>query len=258
MCTARDADRRTASCTFNVNVTRTPQLNATKIVAFGDSITAGLIATSCPFGGANTYCPVPTVRRLTPAQRLHDLQFLLQDLEASTAAYPRALKTLLDARYLTQSPTVYNEGNAGETAVNGQTRLSGVLNQYRADVLLLQEGINDLNFAGQGAIPGAIDALHRMIQQARGRGMYVFVGTLLPQREGACRQYSCPSVIVSANAQIRTLAISDGAMLVDLYQAFDGQTTTLLGLDGLHPNEAGYQRMAETFFSAVRGRLEVP
>ena len=27
---------------------------------------------------------------------------------------------------------------------------------------------------------------------------------------------------------------------------------TLIGVDGLHPTEAGYQRMAETFFAVIR------
>jgi hypothetical protein len=63
--------------------------------------------------------------------------------------------------------------------------------------------------------------------------------------------------VVPANAQIRTMAASEGAILVDLYPIFDGQTSTLLGLDGLHPNEAGYAKMAETFYNAIRDNLEV-
>ena len=54
------------------------------------------------------------------------------------------------------------------------------------------------------------------------------------------------------------MALAEGAELVDLYQAFDGHVDTLIGGDGLHPNEAGYQKMAETFFTAIRGRLELP
>ena len=89
----------------------------------------------------------------------------------------------------------------------------------------------------------------------------MFVGTLLPQRQGACRGYDfCDGVndTVTTNAKIRTMVMAEGAYLVDLYPAFEGQTTALLGLDGLHPNEAGYQKMAEMFFEAIRQRLEVP
>jgi hypothetical protein len=47
-------------------------------------------------------------------------------------------------------------------------------------------------------------------------------------------------------------------VLVDLYPVFEGNLDTLLGPDGLHPTEAGYQKMAETFFATIRERLEVP
>jgi lysophospholipase L1-like esterase len=53
------------------------------------------------------------------------------------------------------------------------------------------------------------------------------------------------------------MALEEGAVLVDLYEAFAGQVDALIGGDGLHPNEAGYQHMAETFFAAIRARLEV-
>jgi len=33
--------------------------------------------------------------------------------------------------------------------------------------------------------------------------------------------------------------------------------TTWIGIDGLHPNEAGYRRMAELFAEAIRANLEV-
>lgn len=67
-CTTLDSIRRTASCSFPINVTKAvqPDITATSFVAFGDSITAGTLATDC--GVAN--CAVSTVigeRRLTLA-----------------------------------------------------------------------------------------------------------------------------------------------------------------------------------------------
>jgi lysophospholipase L1-like esterase len=32
----------------------------------------------------------------------------------------------------------------------------------------------------------------------------------------------------------------------------------LIGSDGLHPTEAGYRRIAELFFAAIRTALQVP
>jgi hypothetical protein len=63
-------------------------------------------------------------------------------------------------------------------------------------------------------------------------------------------------LIAPANERIRQMALPEGASLVDLYPAFAGMTETLLGPDGLHPSETGYDMIAQTFFNAIRERLE--
>jgi lysophospholipase L1-like esterase len=255
-CTARDANQRTNSCGFTVTVNRTPRLSVDRFEAFGDSITAGVLATSCPFGGGVS-CSVPTSVPLW-LQRKYELQRMFADMEASTAAYPRVLQSMLGARYRNQTFTMANEGVPGEFVSDGKARLPGTIGS--AQVLLLQEGANDMNQA-HPPVDVIVEDLRAMVRQGRGRGMQVFVGTLLPQRQNACRGYDyCDGTndTLTTNARIRTMAASEGATLVDLYPAFENQTTTLLGLDGLHPNEAGYQRMAELFFEAIRQRLEVP
>src|SRR5262245_32997675 len=257
-CTARDAEQRAASCTFAVSVMRTPQLSATKFLAFGDSITSGKLAVDCPGIGA-TNCRANTLRP-DGVDRLFDLFKLAPRFgEESPAAYPRALQTLLANRYTMQMFSIPNEGNAGEEVAAGRTRLTSSLTANSPQVLLLQEGANDMT-AGNPPIDTIVNNFRLMIRDARGRGVQVFLGTLLPQREGACRAWDyCDGVnhTVILNARLRTLAASEGAVLVDLYQGFDGQTSTLLGLDGLHPNEAGYQRMAELFFASITQTLEV-
>ena len=50
-CTATDAAAATATCGFDVNVQRVPQLTRTKFLAFGDSVTAGEV-TAPALGGA--------------------------------------------------------------------------------------------------------------------------------------------------------------------------------------------------------------
>jgi lysophospholipase L1-like esterase len=110
-------------------------------------------------------------------------------------------------------------------------------------------------------IDAIVEDFRTMIRDARGRGVRVFLGTILPERPDACRAGDfCDGVYdtVATNAKLRALASAEGATLVDLYAAFDGQTSALLSLDGLHPNEAGYSKMAETFFNAIRQQLEVP
>jgi lysophospholipase L1-like esterase len=52
------------------------------------------------------------------------------------------------------------------------------------------------------------------------------------------------------------MVAAEGAVLVDLYAAFGGVAGDLIGPDGLHPSDSGHQRIAETFFTAIRGQFE--
>lgn len=258
-CTARDAKNRISSCQFTVDVIKAPVLSATRFLAFGDSITSGVLATSCPPDGG-VACPAPSASGW--ASRLQGLRALLFGSigEESPAAYPRVVQLMLASRYVGQSVTVFNEGSPGEPASSGKSRLLTALSQRNPEVLLLLQGTVDVS-AGAPDVAALVEDLRSMIHSARSRGVTVLLGTLLPQRPNACRGYDfCDGVVHvdAANAQIRAMAASEGALLVDLHQAFSGQTATLLGLDGLHPNEAGYTRMAEIFFDAIRAHLENP
>jgi lysophospholipase L1-like esterase len=240
-CTASDSQSHADSCTFSVTVQAVPQLSASKMVAFGDSITAGALS-PCPSGSSS----------FEAFSLQTDLRLIVASIDVATA-YPAKLQTLLRSRYATQLPTVLNEGVGGEKVQDGANRLPSILEIDRPQALLLQEGINNIN--GGAPASDVVNGLRTMIRQARGFGIPVLLGTLLPERPGACRAFAVND-IPPANTQIRALAASEGAFLVDLYQTFDGKTSTLLGPDGLHPNEAGYDAIAQTFFDAVRQTLE--
>jgi lysophospholipase L1-like esterase len=174
-------------------------------------------------------------------------------------AYPAKLQALLEARYPSQMISVINEGRGGEEIDSGVANLSRVLTANMPQVLLLQEGINTLNERRAAGIPLVVDGLRTMIQEARSRSITVFAGTLLPQRPGSCRAYDFSEGfddIIEANLQIRRMIGTEGAVLVDLYEAFNGRTALLLGEDGLHPSAAGYERIAEAFFAAIKKYLE--
>ena len=122
---------------------------------------------------------------------------------------------------------------------------------------MLFEGINDFNSGGDAVVPAVVSGLRSMVRATRSLGMAPFVATFLPQRPG--RQPALAvNTIVSANDQIRAMVSDEGAVLVDLYRVFDGNVDSLIGADGLHPTEAGYQKIADTFFEAIRERLEEP
>jgi acyl-CoA thioesterase-1 len=208
-------------CMFAVTVEVVPVLSRTRFSAFGDSITEGKLA-------SGDTAPVP---------------------------YPSDLKMRLAARYTMQDFIVSNDGVGGETTVDGAARLPGVLSARNPEVLLLVEGVNDLALGDSSRVAVVINNLRSMVQTARGRGIQVFLGTLLPEIPGGSKTGAL-ALIVPTNDQIRALAASQGVPLVDLYQAFNGLERMLIGEDGLHPNAAGYQKIGETFFNAIRGRLE--
>jgi lysophospholipase L1-like esterase len=247
-CTAEDAHHLTASCGFEVQIRAAPpkppapQLSATRFVAFGDSITAGVTATCA---------------RVTPFMTFAETMSVLPRAADDPWAYPSVLQAQLRSRYTAQTPIVLNRGNPGEELTDGVTRLPGVLSADMPQIVLLQEGANDVN---QGHSPATLAAsLRSMVRDARSRGMQAYVGTLLPQRPlgvgGSCRGFGADNV-VAANDQIRAMAASEGAPLVDLYQAFGATPGDLIGPDGLHPTEAGYSKIADAFFDVIRQRLE--
>src|SRR4051812_5708350 len=187
-CTATDAKQQPATCTFQVNVTAPPRLTATKFVAFGDSITAGVLA-ECP-------------TRLLPATPyltwFRDLE-LLRSAPTVPHSYPAQLQRQLAQRYTLQEPGVANEGRGGECTIgcpppNGVDRLPGVLAAARPEVLLLQEGINNINANLGSSIPNVITGLTMMIQQAKAQGVPVMAGTLLPERARAGRGHAADLV----------------------------------------------------------------
>ena len=253
-CTAEDAKHLTASCEFEVQVHAAPpkppapQLSATRFVAFGDSITEGF-AQVCN-----------TTLMLTWRDYLRDVEGIRPPPD-SPISYPNRLRALLSARYTNQTFTVINEGNSGEVTADGAADLPRVLTQDNPQVLLLQEGTNDMNAISFGANPdtqmnGVVSNLRTMIRTARARGVTVFVGNLTPQRAGACRGYA-PTYITPVNDRIRSMIAGEDATLADIYAAYGGiASTDLIGPDGLHPTDAGYSKIAGVFFDAIRQRLE--
>ena len=229
-CNAVDAKRQIASCSFSVTVTAPPRTSVTRYVAFGDSITEGFP---------------------------HEFRPELVD-PAPVGSYPAVLQALLRALYTAQTIDVLDEGLGGELVADGLARLPGVLNDDMPGGLLLTEGANDLNQFGAVGIVPAVSGLRQMIRDGQGRSIRVFVGTLLPQRaNGTPPRAVFPELVVPANDAIRAMVAAEGAILVDLFQAFGGTADPLLiSSDGLHPTTAGNEKIARTFYEAIRARLE--
>jgi lysophospholipase L1-like esterase len=204
-----------------------PRLSRTRILAFGDSLTAGVTSTPV-LSALGVGVPV---------------------------SYPARLQSLIAARYYDQAVLVENAGRTGEVAEDAIPRLRAALPSFAPDVIVLLHGVNDVVIEGLRGVNRNLPFMTTLVRDAKQSGADVFLCTLLPQRPGGSRAGD-PAAISAFNAALRTLARAENVMLIDLAAAFGG--IGLIGADGLHPIEAGYERLATLILQAVREQFERP
>jgi lysophospholipase L1-like esterase len=237
-CGATDTGGHFATCAFNVIVASVPMLRATSFLTFGDSLTEGEVE--------------PQWRVRTPF-----------DVDPAHG-YPAVLAQLLITRYKAQTITLINEGYGGERLEDGFYRLREVLEANHPQVVLLFEGINDLNGnADYEEIPHIVNGLRDDIRESFAQGAEsVLVSTLTPQRDPSPgypdRHFVDDELIRDTNDEIAEMAESEGAMVMDGYSAIAVDVATLVGADGLHLTIAGYQALANAFFTVIQQNLELP
>lgn len=224
-CTAIDADMAQASCTFAITVRVSQTLAKTKFTAFGDSMTAGVVSLS------------PLIMLGPPD------------------TYPFKLEQMLRERYPSQSFVVSNQGFPGDTTRDGARKLPSVLDADKPEVLLLLEGINNINGLQTSA---QVSNLRTMIVEAQQRGVDVIIATVMPvsptwrhYQPGNTRQQ-----IQALNTEIFALAAQYNLGLpVDLFAIFEANPS-LIGSDGLHPSLEGQTRIAEAFRDEIVRRYD--
>jgi len=214
-----------------------PVLGITRILTFGDSMTEGV--DSPPFA-------------LTAAE------WTLPLSAGRSQSYPFKLKALIDARYTGQTIAVFNGGFAGRNARADVGRFSQALSEAgKPEVVLLMEGANDLNSPlepGEGVnarVASVVNALEDMVREATARGIPVMIATLPPQRPNSPKGGGV-AFLTRFNDSVRSMAAAKGAEVVDVGSI----PLSFIGQDGLHPTEAGYARIAELWFDAVKARFE--
>ena len=152
---------------------------------------------------------------------------------------PKLERLFADAGH---SARVLNYGIAGETTTQGVRRIDNVLRRTNAEYILIFEGTNDANF---GVSPQTIISnLRFMIDRARAYGVEPILATLTPDE-----RLSFKNISTVLNPAIRELAIEKKVMLCDQYDAVVGWNWSV---DGLHPNNTGYQLIAQAWFDILR------
>ena len=207
------------------------RLSRTKFLAFGDSFTAGEVTSPVSQSGIHKLIVVPA------------------------ASYPSVLQSQLRAAFAAQSAsiTVQNSGEPGERILDGSQRFPGVFDASRPEVVLLMEGGNGLSQVGPDISTGI---MRIMVQTAKSGGARVFVGSMIPQVAGRPRATTPVSETLAYNNTLQIMSTQEGVTFVDVYHPMLAEAATLVGSDGLHPTEAGYRKIADLFFSAIRTQLE--
>lgn len=141
-----------------------------------------------------------------------------------------------------------NSGIGAETTGQGLERLRSEIRSERYDLVLLLEGVVDVNFP-EPDFQQARANLKEMMRVVKGEGVPMIIGTIPPLNADGFRTQGIEN-IPKLNEMIRAEAAAERVPVADHEKAF-GKDLSLQGPDGLHPNDSGYEMMAQTWFDVI-------
>ncbi|MEO8358475.1 MAG: SGNH/GDSL hydrolase family protein [Vicinamibacteria bacterium] len=171
--------------------------------------------------------------------------------------YRLILQSMLRAHF--GSGTVVDEGIDGTNSDKGADRLGGRLSRVHPAFTLIFYGVNDWNDQRCDSLEDVpcftTDSLRSMVQQVNHDGGHALLATLTPVNVGYDDRVpeTRQEWVTKQNIYVRQVADQEGAVLVDLNAAFikSGLVGDALFRDHIHPQEVGYQIMAQTWFDAI-------
>lgn len=191
------------------------------ILAFGDSITAGLKRDAADNEWGIT----------SPPQG------------ARVGGYEPPLESIF-SKNTDHTAYVYNWGRHGELTQDGVNRIDSVLSSRNAQFLLLMEGANDIiHGVSQGTVKFNLGV---MINKIRARNVEPVLATITPQSGNN---------VTSWNSGIAALAVEKNVLLADQYSAIISNFGLYNSGDGLHISTAGDDKMADTWLTILENSL---
>ena len=171
---------------------------------------------------------------------------ITQGSECACVPYPARLSGLI-------GKIVYNTGVGGSNASANVGRTQQAINKYHPAFMIILYGVNDVIHGD--ATEGIAAALAQMVLICKQNNV---VPVLMTYPRPILGHNLFAGGTVSLNRSIRALASAEGIRCVDLEREFSAgpdpiypewpmTDATLMGPDGLHPNDAGTQVMALAF-----------
>lgn len=151
-----------------------------------------------------------------------------------------------------------HEGHGGfsATGIADQNQLPPWLAAANPDIVLMHLGTNDM-WGGHIPTDNKITALTKLVGQMRANNpnMKIIVAQIIPMGANACA--TCPADVMAFNDRIPAWAAGlttaqSPITVVDQWTGFDTATDTG---DGVHPNDAGFRKMADRWYPAVTRAL---
>ncbi|MES1178333.1 MAG: SGNH/GDSL hydrolase family protein [Myxococcales bacterium] len=193
-------------------------------------------------------------------------QLLSKKLKDNSRSNFSFIGTNLNNQSCNGAPNVQTEGHGGYlvTDLVGNGKHASELGQWtsadKPDVVLMHFGTNDVwNNIAPATILDAYSTVLSSLRSASPK-VIVFVAQIIPMNPDGCA--ACESRVEALNAQIPAWASSKSTAtspiyVVDQHSAFVASTykpSSMYTSDGVHPNVAGGQLMADKWYAALTAK----
>ncbi|EKD36499.1 MAG: lipolytic enzyme, G-D-S-L, partial [uncultured bacterium] len=165
---------------------------------------------------------------------------------SNSGGYPPKLENLLNSNG--KPSVVANFGHSGEQTPAGLSRFDAVLASFPAKIILIMEGTNDVRSGI--SVQTTQYNLQAMITKAKAAGVNPVISTLTPSNWDGSETL----IPQTWNPMIKALAGNNGILLADQYAAVLpvwGNANS----DGIHPNDYGYQILADTWYATIASTI---
>lgn len=147
-----------------------------------------------------------------------------------------------------------HEGHGGfaATGIADNNQLPPWLSAARPDIVMMHLGTNDM-WGGFIPLATKLTAFTKLIGQMRANNpnMKIIVAQIIPMSASACA--TCPADVMAFNNAIPGWAAGlttaqSPIFVADLWTGFNATSDTV---DGVHPNDGGFQKMSDKWYPVV-------